>query len=297
VVTRGEDAVRREAAILAAIAGPGAPEIVSYRDGAPPELVATVLPPLRPGGLSREAVAAFAADVATVLARAHAAGFAHGPLKPEHLQGAPGRILVGGWSDADPGDGGDDVAELGHLLERLAPDDQELRAIARRALGQDRPTAVALAAALRSVTTTTGPPRRAGLGRAVALAAGATAAAAGIALAATATTSAAPSKPLALDPMPTTMQLGNVVERDGHRWQVGRDGDIVVAGHFQCDGVDAPAIVRPGSGQVWEFASWRAGTGRLVATVPGATSAGIRKDGDCDRLEVRDGQGRWRAVG
>jgi len=96
---------------------------------------------------------------------------------------------------------------------------------------------------------------------------------------------------------PTTMQLGNEVERGGHRWRVGQPGDIVLAGAFGCDGTEAPAIVRPSTGQVWLFDSWTASTGRLVGTLPGARAAGIRRDAACDRLEVRDGQGRWRTVG
>ena len=298
VVRRGSEAVRREAAVLQAIAGPGAPEVLAFDDAEPATLVTTVLPPLRTHGLSPAERASVVADVAAVLARAHAAGLVHGPLRPEHLLGRPGLVLVAGWSDAFPGNPADDVAEVGRLLERLADGDPHLAATAARAQAAGRPTMAALAELLRpnrpgaggepARSTSRGRPPLAVVGLAAAGAIGMLLLTGGRGAPAPAPAPAAP---------PTTMQLGNEVERDGHRWRVGEPGDVVVAGDLGCNGVDAPAILRPRTGQVWVFASWSAGTGRLVATVPGAGAAGIRHAGTCDRLEVRDRQGRWRTIG
>ena len=78
-------------------------------------------------------------------------------------------------------------------------------------------------------------------------------------------------------------------------WRIGRAGDVVVEGRFACHEL-TPALLRPSTGQIWVFPSWRAGTGHLVATRHGATSLGVRADGDCDHLEVRDGGGHWHVV-
>lgn len=317
VRTGGED-VRREAATLAAIAGPGAPEVVEVRDdGSVVELVRAVHPLL--ASIPADATAV-AAQVADVLSRAHAAGIVHGPIRDEHLRGAPGAVVLDGWDAAGPGDPADDVAEVGALLERLGAGDPEARSLAARATAADRPRMAALAEALRAAAPAPPaarwrPPRS--------LMAGALAAATLVitGLVVTATRSdgdAAPPPapaptvpPTAVDPPRTTTTSaapvediavrGNLVVRAGERWTVGRPGDVVLVGDWDCDGERSPAVLRPATGQVWLFAGWAADgaptAGRPVASVPGATSARTRAVGRCERLEVLDGEGQSTLVG
>jgi hypothetical protein len=277
-------------AVLRAIAGPGVPEVMSYTEGPPSTLVTTVLPPVPLDRLTPSQLASLVASVAEVFARAHAAGVVHGPLRPEHLQGGPDRLLIGGWTTDAIGRPDDDVAELGRLLEQLAPDDPELRATALRAQADDRPTAAGFAAALRAtIAPTLTRQRRSPRVLAVTATAGV---AALLAISVAASADPAPSD--AASP-PTTTRASRIVERDGERLVIGQPGDIVVTGRFTC-GEDLPALLRPSSGEVWVFSAWAAGRGRSLGAVTGATALGVRRDGSCDRLEVRDRQGRWRAV-
>jgi hypothetical protein len=294
-VRRGDD-LAAHAALLYAVAGPGAPEVVDFRPGSDGVLASTVLPPLRLGDLTIDKAVAALADVAGVLARAHAGGVVHGPIRAEHVQGTLGNVLLGGWTAAGKGTFDDDVAELGRLIEEVAVRHPRLRAVAHRALADDRPTAAAVAASLRATGRENEPQRHqnhaqfvVGLAAAVAVVVGTLAFLFG------ATGSASADKEPTPTP-PTTERVTAVVEHEGRRLRIGTAGDVVVTGRFQCrDAI--PAVLRPSSGQLWVFPSWDARTGNLVATIPGATSVGHRRDGACDRLEVRDAQGRWRAVG
>lgn len=289
--------LRRHAARLAAIAGAGAPPVVTWTEAPSAELVLAVLPPLRCEGVTATDAARVAAQCADVLARAHHAGIAHGPMRPEHVQGSAERVLLGGWEGGHDVDPLDDVAELGDLIDRLAPGHRGLHAIATRAQAPDRPTATAIGDALRAFLDDENRPRRR-VDRRVVVAIGGLACAvvAAVVLARSPSSAArAGEQPPASSP-PSTRQLGNLVERDGQQLRIGRAGDVVVEGRFDCHDV-APALLRPSTGQVWVFPSWHARAGRLVATRRGATSLGVRQVDGCDRLEVRDGQGRWRAVG
>jgi hypothetical protein len=277
--------------VLRSIAGRGVPEVVSYNARPSPALVTTVLPPISLDRLTPTQAAALVASVAEVFARAHAAGVAHGPLRPEHLQGGPDNPVVDGWTSGAPGSPDDDVAELGRLLERLARGDSGLRAAAQRAQAADRPTAAGLAAAIRATSAPSLPGRR----LSPRVLAGAAAAGVLALLVVGVSASADPARSETAPP-PTTTRASRVVERDGQRLVIGKPGDVVVTGRFTC-GEELPALLRPSTGEVWVFSSWAAGRGRSLDTVTGATALGVRRDGSCDRLEVRDGQGRWRAVG
>ncbi|MGI8684326.1 MAG: hypothetical protein ACR2MO_04420, partial [Acidimicrobiales bacterium] len=89
-----------------------------------------------------------------------------------------------------------------------------------------------------------------------------------------------------------------VLTFEGARYALGRPGDAVVAGDWDCSGGRTLALFRPGTGEVFAFPGWpgegAATTARALGTVVGAT--GVRvvdADGDgCDDLEVaRAGHG------
>jgi len=84
---------------------------------------------------------------------------------------------------------------------------------------------------------------------------------------------------------------GNVVEIEGQRYQLGRQGDTVLIGDWDCDGRDTPALYRPG-GEVFLFDGWAA-EGQVL---PAASRGEHVKDGrpevqhgedGCDNLSVR----------
>lgn len=47
-----------------------------------------------------------------------------------------------------------------------------------------------------------------------------------------------------------------VVEHDGRRYALGRRGDSVITGDWNCDGVPTPAVLRPETGEIAVFAAW-----------------------------------------
>jgi hypothetical protein len=322
LVRTGGPELRREAALLTMVAGPGVPEVlVLDDDGTHVRLVTSVAPalPLAPGHL-----AAVLADVARVLARTHAAGLVHGSLSENHVLGAPGNVLVGGWEEAGPGDPATDVAELGRLLARHADGDRTLLSLAARATAAGAPTAASMAESLQAgATPSPGPARRlptvvlAGLATALALVAcglvlsprrGETVDPALAAAPARSTSTTAVSREATTTEATTTTWaahrlrvMGNIVERDGERWTVGRPGDVVVLGDWDCDGEVTPAVLRPTTGQVWSFARWSAAgapeAGRTLGTIRGATSARVSSNGRCDRLEVLTADGQSTTVG
>lgn len=302
-VRTGGDDLRREAAVLRRLAGPGIPQVVRCDDdGTTVRLVTAVAPPV-----PAAALAAVAAEVASVLARAHEAGITHGPLREEHLLGAPGALLVTGWDPSGHGDPHADVAALAGLLERHAGSDPVVRTAITRALAPDPPAMAAFAEMLAGAPGPAVPGHRplplavlAGLAVALTLVA--------VGLLVDSPRSAArPAAATVTQPPPSTTTttstttsdarvLGNVVERGGERWTVGRPGDDVFLGDWDCDGEPTPAVLRRTTGQVWTFAGWPAAgapdAGRLLRTVVGATGARVRRVGGCDRLEITTTDGR-----
>ncbi len=95
---------------------------------------------------------------------------------------------------------------------------------------------------------------------------------------------------------------GGIVTAAGVRWQVAAPDEIVVVGDWDCDGQPTPAVVRPGSGQVWTYSRWADDGESLTAApagvVPGASSAtamhadaeAVGKKG-CDTIAVTDAKG------
>jgi hypothetical protein len=75
------------------------------------------------------------------------------------------------------------------------------------------------------------------------------------------------------------------------RYEVGQPGDVVVMGRWACSETAFPAVLRPGTGQVWTFGSWPAPddpvVGRLVARVASAASLRVLPGRSaCDQLSV-----------
>jgi hypothetical protein len=302
--------VEHAAQVLRRIAGPGAPEVVSY-DGE--RLVTTLSPPVVWRGLTAAEVAAVVGEVADVLARAHATGIVHGPLDRADVQGRPGAVLVAGWGRVHEGAPADDIVEVGRLLAQVAPDDRDLRVLAARAAAPNPPSMAGLAAALRALARPAhehrwAPTRRAYLGF---VAVGATVAIVavgtllgarpgrgpltGTATSTLPTTSIAPRATTSSAP-PQVPAWNGVTDHNGVRWRVGRSGDVVVLGDWDCDSIDTPSVLRPATGEVWSFARWPTGdeplAGVPLATVPGAVGARVVPAGRCDRLAVLDDQGR-----
>ena len=81
---------------------------------------------------------------------------------------------------------------------------------------------------------------------------------------------------------------------DGVRYDVGAPGDAVAVADWDCDGTDTPAVVRPGTGEVFVFDAWATAeapvTARLLVRVPGAI-APATPDGTCDVVPIVDGAG------
>jgi serine/threonine protein kinase len=83
----------------------------------------------------------------------------------------------------------------------------------------------------------------------------------------------------------------NVVQIEGRRYQLGRPGDSLLLGDWDCDGRDTPALYRPG-GTVFFFDAWPDEGGAVPAASQGAEVADgnpevTRGNDGCDRLVVR----------
>ena len=89
---------------------------------------------------------------------------------------------------------------------------------------------------------------------------------------------------------------GLIHDRDGRRYAIGAEGDLVVIGDWDCDGVATPAIARPGTGQVAMFDRWPppeatisesdASARRVVDDLIGVELERGDGPGTCDRLRV-----------
>jgi hypothetical protein len=94
------------------------------------------------------------------------------------------------------------------------------------------------------------------------------------------------------DGCPSAVTLsGNVVETEGERYQLGRRGDRVLIGDWDCDGRETPALYRPG-GEVFLFDAWAEEGEALPAASRGEQLADgqpeVRHGEDgCDHLIVR----------
>ncbi len=98
--------------------------------------------------------------------------------------------------------------------------------------------------------------------------------------------------------VPEAVGAAPVIESAGVRYSVGRPGDEVAVGDWDCDGHPTAAVVRPATGEVFVFASWAAPGEELTVTpvlrIPGARDPTVDdpdRDG-CPALVVSDASGQ-----
>ncbi|MGI8685745.1 MAG: serine/threonine-protein kinase [Acidimicrobiales bacterium] len=89
----------------------------------------------------------------------------------------------------------------------------------------------------------------------------------------------------------------NVAEVEGRRYELGRPGDHLLVGDWDCDGTRTPALYRPSTGEVFQFDGWADDGLTLAATDGGRVPADGRpvvrpRAGGCDRIIVKDGPSR-----
>ena len=100
---------------------------------------------------------------------------------------------------------------------------------------------------------------------------------------------------------------GHVVSIEDRSYRLGVPGDLAAVGDWDCDGVATARLVRPTTGEVFEFPTWAAdrapAEGTLITTVPAplpphsVRTAPGGPSGSCDRLLVAPGDGDELAVG
>jgi hypothetical protein len=78
------------------------------------------------------------------------------------------------------------------------------------------------------------------------------------------------------------------------RYLLGRPGDALLLGDWDCDGTDTPALYRPTTGEVFLFDGWAGGEQPLSSDRPHSSrhaggTATVASGGGCDRVEVTDG--------
>ena len=87
-----------------------------------------------------------------------------------------------------------------------------------------------------------------------------------------------------------SLQPGAIIDHGGSRYGVGRPGDFVETGDWNCDGRPTPAIIRPSTGHIVLFDVWPA-PGQTISMpvrweVDGPTGAETVSHGPCDLLRV-----------
>ncbi|MGQ0617835.1 MAG: hypothetical protein ACT4PW_12735 [Acidimicrobiia bacterium] len=84
---------------------------------------------------------------------------------------------------------------------------------------------------------------------------------------------------------PVVVGPGGLITAGAARFSVGEPGDAATIGDWDCDGVPTPALLRPGTGEVFRFDSWASPAGdltaRAVAVVPGAVLLVTAPSGAC----------------
>lgn len=287
--TEPDDCARmcREANALSQLDHPGIVRLIDHAEGPPAQISTAFVGPdtwqtKPPTG---ERVAAALATATATVADLHEAGLAHGAIRAEHILVDPsGQPVLCGLScakAADPATIGTDVGalvEMGRSLASRAGADQEtielilatleaghedLRGTAR-SLGRRRLPPAASRARID---------RRAIAGAAGAMVALAVAVAVVIVLlrpvGEAAPPAAIPMPPLDAKPPGTTVpppatstippfaaNKTSELIHDGRHYTIGRVGDVVVTGDWDCDGTSTPALLRPETGEIAVFADW-----------------------------------------
>lgn len=102
------------------------------------------------------------------------------------------------------------------------------------------------------------------------------------------------------DPCPERVRLApGRLDVDGTRFRVGRPGNDLALGDWDCDGRTTLVLLRRGRGEVWHFPRWDPDgpvAADPVATVPGARSLTATAEPPCARLAVALPHGRSRPV-
>jgi hypothetical protein len=100
-----------------------------------------------------------------------------------------------------------------------------------------------------------------------------------------------PAQPRAQPPAAWTWS-GGVLTIGDRRWRLGRPGDVVVLGDWDCNGAASPALYRPASGQVFLFDGYAsAGAETSRPAIDSGRRNGepvVTRAGNCDRVEVRE---------
>jgi hypothetical protein len=82
-------------------------------------------------------------------------------------------------------------------------------------------------------------------------------------------------------------------DQPARRYQVGKPGDQLFLGDWDCDGTDTLGLYRPRTGERFLFGSWPVGTPLAAESVPGAPTGGMAKvvagNKGCDELQVQQG--------
>lgn len=272
--------------MLAQLDHPGVVRLIDHTEGPPARIRTAFVGPdtwhtKPPAGAQ---VAPALAALATTVADLHEAGHVHGDLRPEHILIDPaGQPVLCGLAHAGPAEpapvdadvralvalgrevathAGDEREAIESLLTALEAGHDDLRGTVR-GLGRRRlPPAAPAGRIDRRVVV-------AGIVVAVAAVAGlvlrssddaAPVAAAPAAIVDDAPTQTTAPTTTSTDPPPLATPTADATEliHDGRRYLLGREGDVVVTGDWDCDGTPTPALLRPATGAVAVFADWPA---------------------------------------
>jgi hypothetical protein len=103
---------------------------------------------------------------------------------------------------------------------------------------------------------------------------------------------AAPAADVDGDGCPEALAVdAGTVSAGAARWALGEPGDLIALGDWDCDGGASPALLRPGTGDVFVFSSWAEHGSPVTATASQRVEGGVgirSEPGDegCDRLFV-----------
>ena len=95
--------------------------------------------------------------------------------------------------------------------------------------------------------------------------------------------------------IPSAEPTGVLLDRAGRRYSVGRDGDQVVVGDWNCDGVATPTVLRPDTGEIAMFDTWPE-PDRTITTGAGwviedAREISVDPGAGCDQVRVHSATG------